>query len=204
MCAVVATRYKGVIHNYEIWNEPNVKGTFTGSPQAMLELSRAAYRILKSVDPTITVVSPAATADDGVSWLGEYLQKGGCAYADVIGYHFYVTPEPPEAMIPLIKKVDATIRRHDCENKPLWNTESGWAEPEAIFVGRGSRRLHDANLPAELASRRAALLLVRVGQPQLEHARSDLAFRQPDDQRRRSLWRHSQLDAWSRSPLVRT
>jgi hypothetical protein len=127
---VVATRYKGVIHNYEIWNEPNVKGTFTGSPQAMVELSRAAYRVLKSVDPTIIVVSPAATADDGVSWLGEYLQKGGCAYADVIGYHFYVTPEPPEAMIPLIKKVDATIRRHNCENKPLWNTESGWADPK--------------------------------------------------------------------------
>ncbi len=127
---IVATRYKGVIHNYEIWNEPNVKGTFTGSPQAMLELSRAAYRILKSVDPTVTVVSPAATAGDGVPWLGEYLHRGGCAYADVIAYHFYVTPEPPETMIPLIKKVNATIRRHDCQNKPVWNTESGWASPK--------------------------------------------------------------------------
>jgi len=127
---VVATRYKGVIRNYEIWNEPNVKGTFSGSPQAMLRLSRAAYRILKSVDPAITVVSPAATAGDGVSWLGEYLQKGGCAYADVIGYHFYVTPEPPEKMVPLIKKVDTTIRRHDCQNKPVWNTESGWTGPK--------------------------------------------------------------------------
>lgn len=126
---VVATRYKGVIHNYEIWNEPNVKGTFTGNPQAMVELSRAAYRVLKSVDPTITVVSPAATAGDGAAWLDEYLHRGGCAYADVIGYHFYVTPEPPEAMIPLIQKIDATIRRHDCL-KPLWNTESGWARPK--------------------------------------------------------------------------
>jgi hypothetical protein len=127
---VVATRYKGVIHNYEIWNEPNVKGTFTGSSQAMLELSRAAYRVLKSVDPTITVVSPAATAGDGVSWLGEYLQKGGCAYTDVIGYHFYVTPEPPEAMVALIKKVEVTSRKYDCQNKPVWNTESGWASPK--------------------------------------------------------------------------
>ncbi len=76
---IVATRYKGVIHNYEIWNEPNVKGTFTGNPQAMVELSRAAYRVLKSVDPTITVVSPAATAGDGAAWLDEYLHRGGCA-----------------------------------------------------------------------------------------------------------------------------
>ena len=127
---VVASRYKGVIHNYEIWNEPNVKGTFTGRPQAMLELARAAYQILKSVDPTITVVSPAATASDGVSWLSEYLKKGGCAYSDVIGYHFYVTPEPPEAMIALIKKVNTTGRKYDCQNKPIWNTESGWASPK--------------------------------------------------------------------------
>ncbi len=126
----VATRYKGVIHNYEIWNEPNVKGTFTGSTNTMLDLSRSAYRVLKSVDPTITVVSPSPTANDGVSWLSNYLQRGGCEYADVIGYHFYVTPKPPEEMLPLIKKVKATTRRRDCDDKPIWNTESGWAAPK--------------------------------------------------------------------------
>src|SRR5262249_13080787 len=67
----VATRYKGVIHNYEIWNEPNVKGTFTGSPQAMLQLGRVAYEVLKAVDPTVTVVSPSPTAEGGVAWLSE-------------------------------------------------------------------------------------------------------------------------------------
>jgi hypothetical protein len=127
---VVATRYKDVIRSYEVWNEPNVKGTFTGSPQTMLELSRAAYRVLKSIDPSITVVSPSPTADAGVSWLEQFLALGGCRYADVIGYHFYVTPKPPEAMISLIQKVRTSLRREGCENKPLWNTESGWASPK--------------------------------------------------------------------------
>ncbi len=66
----VATRYKGVIHSYEIWNEPNLKGTFTGDTKAMLELSRSAYQVLKSVDPTIIVVSPAATTEDGIPMAG--------------------------------------------------------------------------------------------------------------------------------------
>jgi hypothetical protein len=126
----VATRYKGVIHNYEIWNEPNEKGTFTGSAKAMVELSRTAYRTLKSVDPSITVVSPSATADPGVSWLTEFLRQGGCQHYDVIGYHFYVTPEAPEKMVSLIQRVQASLRKQRCNNKPLWNTESGWAKPK--------------------------------------------------------------------------
>lgn len=127
---IVATRYKGVIHTYEIWNEPNEKGTFTGSAKTMVELSRAAYRALKSVDPTITVVSPSATAAPGVSWLADFLRHGGCPYSDVIGYHFYVTPEPPEKMVSLIQRVQAALRKQGCNNQPLWNTESGWAKPK--------------------------------------------------------------------------
>ena len=127
---VLATRYRGRIREYEIWNEPNVKGTFTGSADEMAQLSRAAYRVLKSVDPAITVVSPAATAEQGVGWLDEFLQHGGCDSADVIGYHFYVTPQPPEAMITLIRAVRNVLHRRGCDHKPLWNTESGWAGPK--------------------------------------------------------------------------
>jgi Glycosyl hydrolases family 39 len=125
----VAVRYQGVVRSYEIWNEPNVRGTFTGTPAAMLRLSRVAYEALKAVDPGITVVSPSATANAGVAWLGKFLKAGGCQYSDVIGYHFYVTPEAPEAMIPLIQQVRKVLRSKPCGNRPLWNTESGWAAP---------------------------------------------------------------------------
>ncbi len=127
---VVATRYKSAIRTYEIWNEPNVRATFTGSPEEMLQLSRAAYEVIKAVDPGITVVSPAATAADGVTWLNTFLAHGGCKYIDVIGYHFYVTPDVPETMIPLIQKVKGVLHAQGCANKPLWNTESGWAKPK--------------------------------------------------------------------------
>jgi hypothetical protein len=126
---VVATRYKGVIRYYEIWNEPNVPGTFTGGVPAMLELTRTAYLILKSVDPSIRVISPSATTDEGLPWLDTFLQEGGCHYFDIVGYHFYVTPARPETMIPLIEKVKNILHRDHCD-RPLWNTESGWSEPK--------------------------------------------------------------------------
>ena len=127
---MVATRYKGVIHHYEIWNEPNVRTDFSGSVAVMLQLSQAAYDVLKAVDVTTVVISPSATADAGLAWFDEYLKRGGCQYSDVVGYHFYVTPDPPEAMIPLVEKVKSSMRARKCESKPLWNTESGWARPK--------------------------------------------------------------------------
>lgn len=144
----VATRYKGKIHYYELWNEPNgFKRFYHGTLAEMLELCREAYQILKEIDPTITVVSPSATGDwgssPGVDWLDEFLSRGGGDYADIIGYHFYVMPGPPENMIPLIQKVQAVMAKHGQEDKPLWNTECTWlgdrrfsAEESAAYVAR--------------------------------------------------------------------
>ena len=54
----------------------------------MLELAREADSVLKQVDETGLVVSPSATGQAGIAWLERYLQMGGGAYADVIGFHF--------------------------------------------------------------------------------------------------------------------
>jgi hypothetical protein len=122
----VATRYKGRIHAYEIWNEPNLSDFFSGRPEQMLELAGAAYGVLKQVDETIIVVSPSATSQSGVGWLERYLKMGGGAYADVIGFHLYVTPEAPEAMLDLARRLRAVLQENRLADKPLWNTEAGW------------------------------------------------------------------------------
>jgi hypothetical protein len=123
----VATRYKGRIHTWEIWNEPNRPQSWNGSVDTMVEMERDAYTILKQIDPTCTVVSPAATETKGVAFLDAFLSKGGGKYADVIGYHFYVGSNvPPEAMVTLIDSVKAVIAKHGLSSKPLWDTEGGW------------------------------------------------------------------------------
>jgi len=124
----VATRYKGRIRAYEIWNEPNLKEFFTGSPDQLVDMAREAHAILKDIDPANAVVSPGITRAYGIPWLERYLSKGGAAYADVIGYHFYVTPERPEAMIEVINAVKKALARNGITQKPLWNTETGWAK----------------------------------------------------------------------------
>ncbi|MFN3717089.1 MAG: GH39 family glycosyl hydrolase [Thiobacillus sp.] len=123
----VATRYKGRVRAYEIWNEPNLKGFYSGSPETMVQMARIAYETLKAIDPEIIVVSPSATGDGrNPEWLDNYLAKGGGQYADVIGYHFYVPKDSPEAMLPVIKKVQQIMQKQGVADKPLWNTETGW------------------------------------------------------------------------------
>jgi hypothetical protein len=127
---IVATRYKGRIHAYEIWNEPNLREFYTGTLDQMLALTKEASTIIHEADPHAVVVSPAATADYGITWLGEFLYKGGGQYVDVIGYHFYLKPQQlPEELPPFIQQVRSLMSANHLGDKPLWNTESGWQKP---------------------------------------------------------------------------
>jgi hypothetical protein len=125
----VAMRYKGKIEAYEIWNEPNENNFWTGTVEQLVDLIREAYQIIKSVDPGALVVSPSATTESGPKYLDDFLKKGGGKYVDVIGYHFYVHAQPPEAIIDIATHLK-DIMRADHVDKPIWNTESGWANPK--------------------------------------------------------------------------
>jgi endo-1,4-beta-mannosidase len=126
----VATHCKGRVHEYEIWNEPNLKQYWIGSPDQLIALTREAHDIIKEIDPTAIIVSPSATTSSGVGWLAEFLGKGGSKYIDVVGYHFYVHPQTPEAMVGLIQRIKQTMSSNGAGDKPLWCTEVGWAEPK--------------------------------------------------------------------------
>lgn len=124
----VVRRYAGRIAAYEIWNEPNADGFFSGSTAEMVKLTCAAYRTIKLADPSAIVLSPAAThQEQGVQWLDEFLSLGGGACIDAVAFHFYtLAHEPPEALIPLVAKVRAVMAKRNVSGMPLWNTESGW------------------------------------------------------------------------------
>lgn len=122
----IATRYKGKVNYYELWNEPNEPRFFSGSVEDLIALNRAAYQELKAVDPSVTVVSSGMSpCCNSLQYLEEYFSKGGAQYFDVLGYHFYVAPKPPEAMLDKIAAVRTLALKYGIK-KPLWNTESGW------------------------------------------------------------------------------
>jgi hypothetical protein len=129
----VVTHCGARVSAYEIWNEPNLKSFWSGDTERLVLLTREASRIIRSINPRAIIVSPSATAGYGTKWLAEFLGKGGGQYADVIGYHLYVNPDPPEAMLPMIQQIKQIMADNGAGDKPLWNTELGWSKPKPFL-----------------------------------------------------------------------
>lgn len=131
----VATRYKGLIPAYEVWNEPSYHDYYVGDVHTMVEMTRIASEVIHSIDPAAVVVSPSATTFDGLPWFRKFLDDGGGRYVNVIGYHLYVTPQPPEKIVPLVQAVHDSMAKHQVD-LPVWDTETGWSSPKQFDSDR--------------------------------------------------------------------
>ncbi|GIW07002.1 MAG: hypothetical protein KatS3mg060_1807 [Dehalococcoidia bacterium] len=102
-----ATRYKGKIKVWEVWNEPDLKadngeGVFwKGSPADYYDLLKVSYRTLKSVDPTITVLLGGLSFTwNNQDWFPRFLDvlakdptaKENNYYFDALALHQYGRP----------------------------------------------------------------------------------------------------------------
>jgi len=91
----IATRYKGKITAWEIWNEEDLNYFWKGSVEEYVELIEYAYKALKEVDENnIVVMGGLALANPGEGkynphFLEEFLALGGSKYVDVYAFHVY-------------------------------------------------------------------------------------------------------------------
>ncbi|WP_157991528.1 glycosyl hydrolase [Caldimonas tepidiphila] len=118
----IARRYAGHIRHWELWNEPDYKGHWTGSIDQMLTMTRIAHEELKAADPANVLVSPGLTASQGAAFLDNFLSGGGGRHVDAIGFHWYYDVRP-EALATKIENVRQIMRNHGVGERPLWNTE---------------------------------------------------------------------------------
>lgn len=145
----VGNRYQGQITWWEVWNEPNDPNFYSGSIPQLVDLARQARDILQAIDPINQMVTPSPY-DAG--WLDAYLAAGGGEMADVIGFHFYLSPggDAPQLLYQVaIPAVQGVLVAHGQADKPLWDTEAGWLAlpdgtgllPNEVAVGYVGQRL---------------------------------------------------------------
>ena len=106
----MASRYRGRIRAYEVWNEPNRTwdwGEHAPSASEYVALLREAYRSIKEADPNAIVISagltptgtqPPIAVPDDVYLEQMYQAMGGNSdgYFDVVGAHAAGYKAPPE------------------------------------------------------------------------------------------------------------
>ena len=136
----LVTRYRGRIYAYEVWNEVDLPGYWTGSADQMLQMCRTAYLTIKQLDPAAFVLAPSLVAGNGIKYLSTFLHSGGANFTDAIPYHLYDTNRAPEAVIDFDQQAISAAQQF---GKPIWDTEFGWgpwgswtAPEAAAFLAR--------------------------------------------------------------------
>ncbi|MBG0832173.1 carbohydrate binding domain-containing protein [Planomonospora sp. ID67723] len=145
----VATRYKGRIQMYEMWNEPDYAKFWNGTPAQLAELTRVAAEEIGKADPAAKIVSPGITTN-GLNWLDAYFAAGAGKHVDVVGSHIYFGLRP-EGVLPRIRNVRKIMKAHGLGGLPLRVTEGA-------PMGRTS-----VSGPAEGAASRALALFWAYG-----------------------------------------
>jgi len=141
----VASRYKGQVRYYQVWNEPNIYpewGEQPVDPEGYVELLKLAYRRAKEADPDCVILSAglAQTTESGPANLSDlvFLQRmydaGVKGHFDIMGvmsYGLWTGPGDHRASLnltnfsrPLLIR-DIMVRNGDAD-KALWATEIGW------------------------------------------------------------------------------
>lgn len=141
----VATRYRGRIQHYQIWNEPNLYpewGEQTVNAEAYTDLLCRTYRALKAIDPQIVVIAGAIGPTIDLSgrnaydvlYLQRMYQAGAGACFDVLsaqGYGLWSGPTDRRLRPTTINFQrhlylrDVMVANGDA-HKPIWISEAGW------------------------------------------------------------------------------
>ncbi|HEY86122.1 MAG TPA: hypothetical protein G4N96_13535 [Chloroflexi bacterium] len=135
----VAQQYQGRIHQWIIWNEPDVwdtanpANTWLGTEEDYLQLLKSAHSNIKTVDPTMQIHLAGLTyhwdADHGREQYLSRLLKLITAdpeaprygyYFDALGYHVY---NDPAQILRAITEARATLDVYRLD-KPVWLNET--------------------------------------------------------------------------------
>ena len=123
----LASRYKGRIAAYQVWNEPNLNvpgrsewGGRPPNPAEYTEMLKIAYRAIKAADPDAWVVSaglaPTTRWDDvampDLAFLRGMYAAGAKPYFDLLGAHGAGYKVPPETD-PAVVARDPALHNHD-------------------------------------------------------------------------------------------
>jgi hypothetical protein len=128
----------GHIKYYEIWNEPDDSGTWSGTPAQLVTMASDAYSIIHSLDPSAVVIGPGIAGN--ISWLSSYYAAGGASYQDATAFHAYVGANP-NAVLNLTNNVRALMKQYSIGNEPLFVTEGSWGQNSTLTASQEAQYL---------------------------------------------------------------
>jgi len=115
--------YKNDIHQWEIWNEPNIF-FWQGPKELYATLLTKSYAAIKETDAKAEVLG-LSTAGVDYRFIERMLALK--APFDVLTIHPYRSILDDQAFISELKRVSDLVKLPDGRRRPVWLTEMGWA-----------------------------------------------------------------------------
>ena len=150
----VVQHFKGKVHFYQIWNEPNIFpewGDQAPDPAAYVRLLKLAYGRAKEADPNVIILSAplaqslenSTTNESDLTYLDGMYAAGAKPYFDILfanAYGFSFPPSDPPApdrlnfqRVVLERKI---MEKYGDTDKAIWFNEFGWdAAPDSFAPG---------------------------------------------------------------------
>lgn len=139
-----ATRYRGRVRHFQVWNEPNLAHEWGGlppQPDAYGRLLRVANLAIKSVDDeNVVIAAPMAAtlensprAMDEIRFLRRLYDGGAGDHLDVQAANAFGLEHPPDAPpdpdilnFRRVEFVRELMIEFGLRNRPIWFNEYGW------------------------------------------------------------------------------
>ena len=132
----VVKEFKGYVHVWDVWNEPNLNKYFPGKdPVKYTAFLKRAYTEAKHADPTCFVLGGgvAFTHSTAQSFLKTMYQNGANSYMDALSWHPYCDPYAPTDTsstpnpFTYLSRIRDIMIQYGAGNKKIWITEVGWS-----------------------------------------------------------------------------
>ena len=127
-----ATKYKGIVKNYQIWNEPNSPLFWQGTPDQLAHLIVLAKKTIRKIDPAAKIIAPGPISSEKVSPLAGRQWWNALADAgwpvDVVTLHVYPSPKQGlDGFTSMVNKGKNAIIAAGWTG-PIWVTEVSYVD----------------------------------------------------------------------------
>ena len=126
----MATRYKGTITYWEVWNEPNIPHfwQFPPDPVQYTRLLKITSEAIRKADPDAKIVGGVTSGTD-IEFIRKMLENGAGKYMDIVSVHPYQLAAPDEedsaVQLPRSGELRNLLDKYN-PDLGIWYTECGW------------------------------------------------------------------------------
>lgn len=152
-------RFGAQIHYWELWNEPDYHGFWSGTPEGLAKLSAILRNVQQQESKQAYLVGPGVTVSGGLPFLDRFLSEGGGVTLDAFGCHIYYNADA-DGLAETIDNFRHVLQAHHLGNLPIWITEGA---PQAGPSHELSTNENDREIDLESTNFKALLIMRAMG-----------------------------------------